>query len=196
MYQKSWSYAILSLRYMVHGCNYFSFWTVFCPFTALTARKIKIWIKKKHLEVSSFYASVPKTMIICYTVPEMYGAQRMELLFFILGYFLPFYHPNGPKNQNFKKSQKNKNNNNNNKKTNKKTTWRYHFRHVYQNLWLDDVQLLRCGAPRTDGWKKWHIEVGAPPKKNQYFEQSATLFGMKKKKKRILKQVLLSNFDI
>ena len=30
--------------------------------------------------------------------------------------------------------------------------------------------------------KKWHREVGAPPRKNQYFEQSATLFWMKKKK--------------
>ena len=49
VYQKSWSYAILFLRYMVRdGFNcYFSFWTIFCPFTALTARKIKVWIKKK-----------------------------------------------------------------------------------------------------------------------------------------------------
>ena len=34
----------------------------------------------------------------------------------------------------------------------------------------------------TDGQKKLHIEVGAPPKKNQYFKQSATLFVMNKKK--------------
>ena len=48
VYQKSWSYATLFLRYMVHdGCNYFWFWTSFCPFTALTAQKIEIWIKKK-----------------------------------------------------------------------------------------------------------------------------------------------------
>ena len=39
-------------------------------------------------------------------------------------------------------------------------------------LWSDDVRLLRYGARRTDGWtarwtdrrKRWHIEVGAPPK--------------------------------
>ena len=46
-----------------------------------------------------------------------------------------------------------------------------------------------------DGQKKWQIEVGAPPKKNQYFEQSATLFGMKKNhktKKRIVNQILWS----
>ena len=31
---------------------------------------------------------------------------QMELLFFILGYFLPFYPPNSPKNQNFEKMKK------------------------------------------------------------------------------------------
>ena len=48
VYQKSWSYAILFLRYMVcDGCNcYFSFWAIFCPFTTLTAPKIKIKKKK------------------------------------------------------------------------------------------------------------------------------------------------------
>ena len=47
------------------------------------------------------------------------------------------------------------------------------------------MMFLRYGAKKTDGWrdeqKKWHIEVGTPPKKNQYFEQSATLFEVKKK---------------
>ena len=95
---------------MVHdGCNYFSFWAIFCPFTPLTAQEIKISKKQ---------------------------------------------------NKNY---------------------WRYHFTYLYQKLWLDDVRFLRYGAWRTDGRKRWHIVVGAPPKKNQYFEQSATLFGMKKK---------------
>ena len=55
-------------------CNcYFSFWAIFCPFTPLTAQKIKILKKwKKHLEISSFYNSVPKIMIICYTAPEIW----------------------------------------------------------------------------------------------------------------------------
>ena len=43
--------------------NFLSFWTVFCPFTPLTTRKIK------NLQISSFYTSVPEIMIICYTVP-------------------------------------------------------------------------------------------------------------------------------
>ena len=47
MYQKSWSYAILFLKYMAcDRCNYFSFWTIFCFFTHLTAQKIKKFSKK------------------------------------------------------------------------------------------------------------------------------------------------------
>ena len=51
-------------------CNYyFSFRAIFCSFTTLTCPKnenLKKW--KKYLEMS-FYLSVPKIMIICYTVP-------------------------------------------------------------------------------------------------------------------------------
>ena len=60
---------------LVHdGCNcYFSFWTIFCPFTSATAWKMKISKKmKKILEISSFYKSVQKTMIICYTALEIW----------------------------------------------------------------------------------------------------------------------------
>ena len=53
-------------------CNrYFSFWAIFCPLTPLTAQKIKILKKwKKHLEISSFYISVPKIMTRWCTVPK------------------------------------------------------------------------------------------------------------------------------
>ena len=60
---------------MVHDrCNcYFSFWAIFCPFTPLTAQKIKILKKwKKCLEISSFYIRVPKIMIRWCTVPEIW----------------------------------------------------------------------------------------------------------------------------
>ena len=47
VYQKSWSFAILSLI-VRDGCNsYFSFWAVFCPFTPLTAQNIKILKKQQ-----------------------------------------------------------------------------------------------------------------------------------------------------
>ena len=53
------------------GYNYFLFWAIFCPFTPLTAQKMKISTKmRKPPEVSSLYTSVPKIMIVCYTVRE------------------------------------------------------------------------------------------------------------------------------
>ena len=53
-------------------CNgYFSFWAIFCPFTAQKIIISKKW--KKHLEISSFYTSVPKIMTGWCTVPESDG---------------------------------------------------------------------------------------------------------------------------
>ena len=81
--------------------NFLSFWTIFCPFTLLTTRKIKILKKwQKRLEISSFYTSVPKIMIICYTVPEIWRVTDVIVIFYF-GLFLHFYPPNSPKNQNF-----------------------------------------------------------------------------------------------
>ena len=80
-----------SLDMVLSGCNsYLSFWAIFCPFTSLTARKITIKKKiKKNMEISSFYNSVPKIMIICYTVPEIW--RMMDVIIFHLGlFFCPF----------------------------------------------------------------------------------------------------------
>ena len=73
-------------------CNcYFSFWASFCPFTPRTTQKIKNLQKwKKCLKISSFYTSVPKIMSICYTAPEAWHVTHVIVIFFILGYFLPF----------------------------------------------------------------------------------------------------------
>ena len=60
---------------MVHDrCNcYFSFWSIFCPFTPLTNEKIKILKKwKTLLEISLFYICVPKIMIRWCMVPEIW----------------------------------------------------------------------------------------------------------------------------
>ena len=51
-----------------------------------------------------FNISVPKIMIICYNVPGIWCVTHV--FFFILGNFLPFYPPNNPKNQNFKRKKK------------------------------------------------------------------------------------------
>ena len=55
------------------GCDcYVLFWAIFCPNTPPTAQKNKIEKKNECMEISSFYTSVTKIMIICYTVPERY----------------------------------------------------------------------------------------------------------------------------
>ena len=64
----------LNDSHMIYGfsdmeCNrqkFLSFWTVFCPFTPLITQV------KKPLEITSFYNNVPKIMILCYTVPEIW----------------------------------------------------------------------------------------------------------------------------
>ena len=70
------------------GSNcYFSFWVIFCSFTPLTARKIKILKKwKKHLDISSFYICVPKTMIRWCMVPEIQCVTDV-----IIFHFGPFF---------------------------------------------------------------------------------------------------------
>ena len=86
VYQKSWSYATLFWDMAHDRCNYLSFWAIFCLFTFLTAQKIKILQKwKKHLKIPSFYTSVPKTMIICNTVPEIWHVT--DVIIFHFGLF-------------------------------------------------------------------------------------------------------------
>ena len=67
------------------GCNsYFSLWAIFCPFTPLTAQKTKISKKlKKDLEISSFCTTVPKIMVICYTVPEILHVTHVIFIFYL-----------------------------------------------------------------------------------------------------------------
>ena len=90
-------------------CNcYFPFSTIFCPFTLLTAQKIKISIKwRKHLEISSFNISVPKIMLYCFTIPETWHV-RDVIGIFHGGLFFALSHnpPKSSKNQNFKKMNK------------------------------------------------------------------------------------------
>ena len=75
---------------------------IFCPFPSLTAWKIQIPKKQqKSLEISSFYTSVAKFMIIGYTVPEV-----MHATIFILGYTFPFYPLTAQKMKNSKQLKK------------------------------------------------------------------------------------------
>ena len=92
---------------MAHdGCNcYFSFWTIFCPFIPLTNGKIKIW--KKLLEMSSFYTSLPKIVIIWYTVPEIWRMVDVIVIFHF-GLFFAFLPPLTAQKIKFQKNENNK----------------------------------------------------------------------------------------
>ena len=78
-------------------------------FSSFTAWKNENFKKmKKTLEISSFYTSLPKFMIICYTVPEIWRVTDV-LLFFILGYIFPIYKwkkMKQPKTWKFQKNEK------------------------------------------------------------------------------------------
>ena len=76
------------------GCNFwFSLWVIFCPFTSLTAQKMKISKKwKKTQEISSFYTTVSKIMIIGYTAPEIWHVTH-AILIFHFGLFFAFLPP-------------------------------------------------------------------------------------------------------
>ena len=70
VYHKWQSYDIWFFRYGMQQTNFFVILDCFLPFYHSNTQKIKIlknW--KKPLEISSFYISAPKIMIICYTVP-------------------------------------------------------------------------------------------------------------------------------
>ena len=81
----------------------------FCPFTPLTPWKMKISKMKKTLWISWFYISVPKMMIICYTVREIWCV-TMSLFWAIFCLTCPSpatpFPLNSLKNENFKKMEK------------------------------------------------------------------------------------------
>ena len=84
------------------GQRFWSFWTVFCPFTLLTTQKSKFWKNEKntwrHYRFTEVYH---KWQSYDVWFPR-YEAWQTEF-FVILDCFLPFYPTNNPKNQNFEK---------------------------------------------------------------------------------------------
>ena len=120
--------------------NFWSFWAIFCPFTQLTIQKIKILKKwKKHLQISSFYTSVPKIIIICYTVPEI---RPMTDVNFIFHFGLFFAHLMWKKKKKWKQLQE--------------------ISSFY--TCVPKIMIRWCMVPEkwcatdgwTDKWKKWH----------------------------------------
>ena len=82
--------------------NFLSYWTIFCPFTPLTTRQIKILKKRKNTgKYYHFTHAYHKWQ--SYDVWFLrYDAWQTEF-FVILDNFLPFHPANNLKNQNFEK---------------------------------------------------------------------------------------------
>ena len=170
MYQKSW-YVYCSWDMMHYRCNrYFSFWAMFCPFTTLTAWKIEIKKKtKKHLEIS-FYTSVPKIMIICYTVPEILHVMN-AIVIFHFGLFFALLPPTQPKKQKLFKKWK-------------KTPGDIITDQIMYSSW--DMVHSRWTDGWTERWKKWHIEVGAPPNNYHRCYENTFIFHVKANQKKLI----------
>ena len=73
-------------------------------FYPLKTWKIKILKKKKCLEILSFYTSVIKFMIICYSVLDIWHVID-EIVIFRSGLFFALLLPNSLKNKNLKKNK-------------------------------------------------------------------------------------------
>ena len=118
--QKPQSYEVQFLRYRVRQ-NFLSCWVIFCPLTLLTTQKIKIWkkLKKKTLEILSFYTCAPQMTIIWCMVSKI--SSTTDII---------FCHFGNPGNQNFEM---------------KKKAWWY-YPNVYHKWKSYDVWFLRYGA--------------------------------------------------
>ena len=121
---------------------------------------------KKRLEISSFYTSVPKIMIIGFTVPEIWLVTDVILVFHFGIFFALLLSPlpkKSPKNQNFQKK----------KKIRGYIIILHMCTKYYYSMMFVSWDMLRDGRTegrmdgRTDGRKYRHREVGAPPK-NQF----------------------------
>ena len=90
------------------GCNCcFSFWTIFCPFTPLTAQKWKFQKNEKKPPGDVILHKCTKThdhMLYCSW--DMV-CDRCSCFFFHFGWYFSLLPPNSPQNENFKKNEKN-----------------------------------------------------------------------------------------
>ena len=106
MSNKWQSYDVYFLRYVAWQTEFFVILDCFLHFyppNNPTKQNFKK-MKKKPMDISSFYNSVPKLMIICCTIPEIQCV--MDVIIFNFGSFFAFLPPNSQKYQNEKKNLK------------------------------------------------------------------------------------------
>ena len=107
----------------------------FLPFYSRKNENFKKW--KKHQEISSFYTTVLKIMIICCTVLEIWHMTDVVITFHFRPIFCSFTPLTAQKFKILKKW--------------KKSLVISSFTNVYQKLWSDDARFPRHGVRQTDG---------------------------------------------
>ena len=154
------------------GQNFLSFLTVFCPFNPLKPQKIKIW--KNAWRYHHFTQMYQKSWSYA-TLFLWYNVWRMQLLFFILGFLYPFTLLTTQKIKVLKK-------------------WKMRLGRSSLYTCVPKIMIIWCTVlkiwcatdrrtdgrteawtddqtdGRRDGQKKWHIEVGTPPKTSSAFD--------------------------
>ena len=109
IYHKWQSYDIWFLRYELQQTDFFVILGHFLPFYPRNRPKNKISKKKKRKKKAwryhHFTQVIPKIMIMCYTVPEIWYVTDV-IFSFHFGKFFALLPPNSPKNENFKKMKK------------------------------------------------------------------------------------------
>ena len=160
MYQTSWSYAILLLRYGAWRMLLFFLLGHFLPFHCPNLYKKSKFQKN---EKKKKKAKMPGHIIILHKCTKhhdhmLYCSWDMvcDGCNCYFSFWAIFYPYNSPKNQNFKKMNK--------------TPGDIIILHVYQKLWLDNVRFLRYGMQWTDRQTDGRMEKvtyrgGCPPKK-------------------------------
>ena len=137
---------------------FLSFWAILCPFTPLATSKIKILKMKKTGDIIILHKCTKNHDHILHCSWGM-ACDRCNFYFSFWAIF-SFYRPNGLKNQNYKikKNKKNKNK--------KKQISLFHtFDQKYDMMYGSSDMVHNRKMDRPTNWqKKWHIEVGAPPK--------------------------------
>ena len=144
---------------MKHTSNYFIKEVYFK--SILFGQKKYIWctFEKKRMEILSVYTSVPKIMIICYTVPEIWHMMNIISIFHFELFFVLLL-PWQPEKPIFSKNAKKPGD----------IIILYMCTKNYDQMMHSSWDMV-CDRWKerkmdrwTDGCKKWHIKVDAPPK--------------------------------
>ena len=160
MHHKSRSYNVWFLRYKVQRTMFFCILGHFLPFDLPNNPKNQNFKKiKKCLEILSFYTCVPQLTIICCMFPEISSVTDNFLSFWAI--FCPFTPLTTQKIKVLKKWKKVLKISFYTHVAKKMTRWC-----TVPEIWcMTDRQTDRQMEGPTEGWKKWHIDVGTPLKK-------------------------------